>query len=95
MGSFLAFWGPNGILFELGQGSKAVLGSALIDSQLLFSENCSFPTLSYSLEFVWGGGGGGVPTNYLVAPVLNWPWLRQKVALFLLYHAALSLLFGA
>ena len=38
-----------------GSGPKAVLGSTLIDSQLLFSENGLFLNLSYRLEIVVGG----------------------------------------
>ena len=56
------------------------MGSTHIDYKLLFSQNGSIQTLLYSLEFVLGGwvGGGwvvggwvGVPTDYLVAPVVN------------------------
>ena len=62
------------------------MGSTHIDYKFLFSENGSIQTLFYSLEFVlagWVGGGFvvgewvGVSTDYLVAPVVNWTWLRQ------------------
>ena len=31
LGSFLTFWGPNGLFLGLGLGSKTVLGSPHID----------------------------------------------------------------
>ena len=37
LGSFLTFWGPNGLYLGLGKGSITVLGSTHVVEQLLFS----------------------------------------------------------
>jgi len=37
LGSFLNFWGPNGLFLGLGKGSNAVLGSTYVVEQLSFS----------------------------------------------------------
>ena len=37
LGSFLSFWGPNGLFGGSGQGSKTVLGSTHVVERLLFS----------------------------------------------------------
>ena len=36
-GSFLTFWGPNGLFLGLWKGSKTVLGSTHVVEQLSFS----------------------------------------------------------
>ena len=36
LGSFLTFWGPNGLFLGLWRGSKTVLGSTHVVEQLLF-----------------------------------------------------------
>ena len=50
LGSFMAFWGPMGLFFWLGKGSKDVLGAAHIIHQLLFSRNGSIWALIYILN---------------------------------------------
>ena len=37
LGSFLTFWGPNGLFLGLGKGSNTVLGSTHVVEQLSFS----------------------------------------------------------
>ena len=37
LGSFLAFWGPNGLFLGLGKGSNPVLKSNHVVDQLSFS----------------------------------------------------------
>ena len=37
LGSFLNFWGPNGLFLRLGKGSNTVLGSTHVVEQLSFS----------------------------------------------------------
>ena len=37
LGSFLTFWGPNGLFFGSGLGLKTVLGSTHVVEQLSFS----------------------------------------------------------
>jgi len=37
LGSFLTFWGLNGLLFGLGKGSYTVLGSTHVVEKLSFS----------------------------------------------------------
>ena len=61
LGSFLTFWGPNGLFLGSGYGSKTVLGSPHINYLLLLPEYCFFSALSCRFEFlvVVGGGGGG------------------------------------
>ena len=51
-GSFLAFSGPNGLIFGLGEGSKSVLGSNHVVEQLSFS---MFPsTLAFDFDLMLG-----------------------------------------
>ena len=50
LGSFMAFWGPMGLFFWLGKGSKDVLEAAYIIHQLLFSRNGSIWALIYILN---------------------------------------------
>ena len=38
-GSFLSFWGPNGLLWSSGWGSETILGYTHVVEQLLFSNN--------------------------------------------------------
>ena len=45
LGSFLTFWGPNGLFLGLGKGSETVLGSTHV------VEHFSFCTLSLILIF--------------------------------------------
>ena len=59
---FLAFWGPNGLLFGLGQGSKTFFGSTHIAEQLLFSMLPWFLTFNVylilgSFMAFWGPNG--------------------------------------
>ena len=51
-GSFLTFWGPNGLFLGLGKGAKTVLGSTHVVVQLSF---CMFPSI-LALVFTkfWG-----------------------------------------
>ena len=37
LGSFLTFWGPNGLLLGLGKGPNTVLGTTHVVEQLYFS----------------------------------------------------------
>ena len=37
LGSFLTFWGPNGLLWGLGTGQNTVLGTTHVVEQLYFS----------------------------------------------------------
>ena len=37
LGSFLTFWGPNGLFLGLGKGPNTVLGSTHVVEQLYFS----------------------------------------------------------
>ena len=37
LGSFLTFWGPNGLLLGLGKGPNTVLGSTHVVEELYFS----------------------------------------------------------
>ena len=37
LGSFLTFWGPNGLFLGLGKGSNTVLGSTHVVEKLSFS----------------------------------------------------------
>ena len=71
----MAFGGTRGYLFGLGKGSKAGLGSTYIDYQLLFFENGSIRTLSYSLEFVVGGVVQRVIT---LSPQSKLDWTGQR-----------------
>ena len=42
LGSFLTFWGPNGLIMGLGNGSNTVLGFTHVVKQLSF---CTFPSI--------------------------------------------------
>ena len=52
LGSFLTFWGPNGLFLGLGKGSNSVLGSTHVVEQLSFSMLSSFLTFDFCL--IWG-----------------------------------------
>ena len=62
LGSFLNFWGPNGLFWGFGWGSTTVLGSTHVLEQLSFSmflSNLTFDfdlTLGSFLNF-WGPNG--------------------------------------
>ena len=47
LGSFLTFWGPNGLFLGSGKGSNTVLGSTHVVEHLSF---CMFPSI---LTFVF------------------------------------------
>ena len=49
LGSFLPFWGPNGLFFGLGLGSASVLGSTHVVEQLSFSLFLSILTFDFDL----------------------------------------------
>ena len=49
MGSFLTFWGPNGLFLGLWKGSKTVLGSTHVVEQLSFSMLPSILTFDFDL----------------------------------------------
>ena len=52
LGSFLTFWGPNGLFLGSGFGSKTVLGSTHVVEQLSFS---MFPSiLTFDFELISG-----------------------------------------
>ena len=42
LGSFLTFWGPNGLLFVLGKGLTTVFGCTHVVEQFPFSMFVSF-----------------------------------------------------
>ena len=46
-GSFLTFWGRNGLFLASGWGSKTVLGFTHVDEQLSFSMLPSFLTFDF------------------------------------------------
>ena len=48
-GSFLTFWGPNGLFLGLGNGSNTILGSTYVVEQLSFSTFPSFLTFEFDL----------------------------------------------
>jgi len=52
LGSFLTFWGPNGLYLGLWKGSKTVLGSTHVLEQLSFSMLSSI--LTFDLTKFWG-----------------------------------------
>ena len=63
LGSFLTFWGPNGLFLGLGKGSNSVLGSTHVVEQLSFSMLSSILTFYFCL--IWGnffsfGGPNGL-----------------------------------
>ena len=47
MGSFLTFWGPNGLFLGLGKGPITVLGSTHVVKQLSFSLFLSILTFDF------------------------------------------------
>ena len=49
VGSLFTFWGPNGLFFGLGSGSKAIFGSTHIVEQLSFSMIPSILTFKFDL----------------------------------------------
>ena len=49
LGSFLTFWGPNGLFFGLGKGSKTVSGSTHVVEQLSFPMFPSFLRFDFDL----------------------------------------------
>ena len=49
LGSFLTFWGPNGLFFGLGKGSKTVSGSTDVVEQLSFPMFPSFLRFDFDL----------------------------------------------
>ena len=49
--SFFTFWGPNGLFFGLGYGSKKVFGSSIVLEQLLFSIVSLILTFDFDLIF--------------------------------------------
>ena len=49
MGSFLTFWGSNGLFLGLGKFSKSVLGSTYVVEQLSFSLFLSILTFDFDL----------------------------------------------
>ena len=62
LGSFLIFWGPNGLFLGLWKGSKTVLGSTHVVEQLSFSMLPSILTFDFDLilgSFLtfWGPNG--------------------------------------
>ena len=59
LGSFLTFWGPNGLLLGLGKGPNTVLGTTHVVEQLsfyLFLSNLKFDFDSILGSFLifWG-----------------------------------------
>ena len=50
LGSFLTFWGPNGLFLGLGKGPKTVLGSTPVVEQLSFSIFLSILTFDFDFE---------------------------------------------
>ena len=62
LGSFLSYWGPNGLFFGLAKGAKTVLGSGHVVEQLSFSMLPSILTYDFDLilgSFLtfWGPNG--------------------------------------
>ena len=51
MGSFLTFWGPNGLFLGLREGSKTVFGSTHVVEQLSFSMLPLLLTLTSTDDF--------------------------------------------
>ena len=52
LGSFLTFWGPNGLFLGLKKGSKIVLGSTHVVEHFSFSLFLSI--LTFDLTQFWG-----------------------------------------
>ena len=62
LGSFLSFWGPNGLFLGLGKSSNTVLGSTHVVKQLSFSMFSSIMIFNFCLIFgsffsFWGPKG--------------------------------------
>ena len=62
LGSFLTFWGPNGLFLGLGKGPNTDLGSTHVVEQLSFSMFPSILTFDFDLilgSFLtfWGPNG--------------------------------------
>ena len=62
LGSFLTFWGPNGLFLGLGRGLNSVLGSTHVVEQLSFSTFLSILTFDFDLNLgsfstFWGPNG--------------------------------------
>ena len=51
LGSYLMFWGPNGLFVCSELGSKIVFGSTHVANQLLFSIVSSIRTFDFDLIF--------------------------------------------
>ena len=51
LGSFLTFWGPNGLILGLGKGPKTVLGSTHVVKQLSLSLFLSILTFDFDSIF--------------------------------------------
>ena len=69
LGSFLSFWGPNGLFLGFGKGSNSVLGSTHVVEQLSFSMFSSI--LIFDLYLIFG--------SFLVFWALtsySWGWGR-------------------
>ena len=86
MGSFLTFWGPNGLFLGSGFGSKTVLGSTHVVEQLSFSMFSSI--LIFDFDLIFGSFltfcgpnglflGGPVPPLYVSFPGLGL-WVRVR-----------------
>ena len=65
LGSFLTFWGPNGLYLGSGKGSNAVFGSTHVVEQLLFSMFLS--TLAFDFDLL-----SGALMGYF------WGWVRVR-----------------
>ena len=62
LGSFLTFWGPNGLFLGMGRGPNTVLGSTQVIEQLSFSLFLSILTFDFdsilgSFLTFWGPNG--------------------------------------
>ena len=63
LGSFLTFWGPNGLFLGLWKGSKTVLGSTHVVEQLsisMFSSILTFDFYLFWVNFFSFGGPNGL-----------------------------------
>ena len=62
LGSFLTFWGSNGLFLGLGKGSNSVLGSSHVVEQLSLSTFTSILRFDFDLIlgsfFTFGGPNG-------------------------------------
>ena len=102
LGSFLSFWGPNGLVGGSEQGSTTVFGSTHVVEQLLYSIFPSILTFNFDILFgsfltfrgpngLFLGSGQGSKTVQ-GSTYINYNICFQIIALFLLYHVVLSLL---